>query len=260
MILSHEIAWGENAIPAHTISKSELAWLQKNWDTDGYWYFYAKGNPKETSVLAHVKQDRSDVMLESLRSSIWTNARRTPTPDELRKAGVFGYYQKFTADPPQILCDQVTVGVESYSNAHSRDLLGAKIVIRDFQRNKLKSFSVFREYNPPTVLKGYVRDDHDDGNKPLSVPIESSAYAVLASKDCTFFAKLEDGIVRFNIDGTTKAMFPPSMRLVYDEQILQLDSEFESKFSFGPRREHFSHSLQPRLWFFYHKLFEGEKK
>ena len=256
MILSHEIAWGENAVPAHTISKSELAWLQKNWATDGYWYFYAKGDPKRLApILTYVRKDRSDVMLESRESSIWINSRRPPTPDEMYKKSIYSYYPRFAADPPQTVCDRVTVNVTSNGNAGNRDILGSKVVIRDIQGNELKSFALFRKYAPPSVLMGYFSEDHSDETKPLIVPIESSAFAIAALEDCTFLVRFTYGVVRFTVDGMTQAKLPVGMRLIYGDEILQLNREFDQDFPFGSNRENLGVSLQARLRFFDRKIF-----
>lgn len=250
----------EDVGAVRAISPDDLQRLRKHWYTDGYWYFFAKGNRQDRPTSAYIKKDRSDVILESSRSSIWINARRLPTKDDLKKRSESGYYKYFDAYPPQVLCDQVTVGEESYSNAHSRDLLGSQIVIRDRNKNKITSFAVFIKYKTPIVLRGYVRDDHDDDTKPLRVPVESGANLVAVFEDCTFFAKLADGLIRFNADGTTQARLPPSMRLVYGDEILRLNEEFDKSFSFGLHREHFRNSLQSRLEFFYRRLFEDDKK
>jgi hypothetical protein len=99
-------------------------------------------------------------------------------------------------------------------------------------------------------------EDHQNIDKPLTIPIASAIYAIASLADCTFLAKMEDGVVRFTATGETQAVLPPDTRLVYGEEIQRLNNAFNMNSRSADRET----SLQPRLWFFYRNIFKGERK
>lgn len=260
-------AQAEDVVVWARTSPSDIAAIQDDWETDGYWYFYAKQKHKKSMpILAYLNQDASDVLLTiSRQSGIWVNKRRPATQEELAQHG-----NLFPLYPPQSVCGFVKVGVEDVGNAHFGHPLDARVVIRDPQgvnmRGKeLKSFAIFRKQIPPQVLHGVLSEDHEDQKKQLTVPVRSSISRVAALNGCTFLAKLEEGVVRFTTGGTTEAKLPADARLIYGEEIRRLNADFWKPWLPTPdampgMTKEYGESLQPRLWFFYRNIFEGELK
>lgn len=249
--------------------ESDVSSIQKDWDTDGYWYFFSK-EKKNLPVLAYIDQDGSDALLSLSRDEgIWVNKKRLATVEELARKGVSGHYSQFVSYPPQVLCGKFTVEVEASATSKFAHPLDSRVVIRDFtgipldpksgvkgfKRGKeLKSFAIFRKQIPPKTVANALSEDHQNKSKPLTIPIVSSIYAVSPLPDCTFLALMEDGLVRFTTTGETQAILPSNSRLIYGEEIQRLNEKFNLR---STDRET---SLQSRLWFFYRNIFKGEQK
>lgn len=251
--------------------ETDISIIQRDWNTDGYWYFFSK-DKKNLPVLDYIDHDGSDVLLTLSRDiGIWVNKKRLATAEELAKGGVIGYYSQSSSYPPQALCGKFTVGVEASGTEGFAHPLDSRVVIRDFtgisldpksgvkgfERGKeLKSFAIFRKQTPQKIVGGVLSEDHQNIDKPLTIPIASAIYAIASLSDCTFLAKMEDGVVRFTATGETQAVLPPDTRLVYGEEIQRLNNAF----NMNSRSADWETSLQPRLWFFYRNIFKGERK
>lgn len=261
----------ESHVRRSDYADSEITSIQRDWNTDGYWYFFSK-DKENLPVLAHIDHDGSDALLSLSRDDgLWVNKKRPATVEELAKKDIFGHYSLFVSYPPQVLCGKFTVEVETSATAKFAHPLDSRVVIRDFsgipldpksgikgfERGKeLKSFAIFRKQTPPKVVEGVLSEDYQNIDKPLAIPIASSIYAVAPLPDCTFLAKMEDGVVRFTATGETQAILPPDARLIYGEEIQRLNNTFNMSSHPADRDT----SLQPRLWFFYHNIFKGDRK
>lgn len=230
--------------------------IHQDWETDGYWYFYAKRNPADRSayrntVLAYLNDDRSDVLLSIYRSvGIWVNKKRIATQEELTLN-----HDLFPTFPPATVCDQVKVRVEDEGTARYWNHLRAKVVIRDMQGKELKSFAIFRKFAPPKQQPGALDNVYPPGT--LVVPLSSAVYGVAALNDCTFIATVGEGIIRFTTEGVTQAKLPDDMRIVYGDEIRRLNSAFRELL---PQSAVMNEDEQSKIWFFYRNIFEGDQK
>lgn len=238
--------------------------IRQYWETDGYWYFYAKAKKGRDgrhlpTVMASVSLDGSDTLLAlggpwSL-GNIWVNALRFATQKEMGQTSTRNFGTSYSQ-----LCNGNTVIWEAVSNAKVTHPINNRVVIRtpqqadDYGCEDCMSFAIFREIDPPEKRK-MLLEDHQDPSEPLIIPVRSEIYKVEVLNDCTILAKIDEGVIRFREDGTTDAVLPPGMRLVNGKKIPQWENEFNESFDGDYER-----ALQHKLWFFYHKIFERKNQ
>lgn len=239
--------------------------IRQYWDTDEYWYFFAKklkDDQYPPTASTFFSLDGSDTLLEFCQGSagnIWVNAQRFATQEELdlttdMSSGVSSHVW-------QPLCNGNTVRIENdrvsakFGNPITRVVIRTPQQDDDYRCKKCRSFAIFRKLEPPKIIEEILLEDHQEPGVPLLIPLESEIFEIKVLNDCTILAEIEGGVVRFREDGTTDAVLPPGMRLVNGEKIPQWEDEFFQSFEGEPYM-----SLQPMLWFFYHKIFEGENQ
>ena len=243
--------------------------VRQFWDTDGYWYFFAKklkANDSSLDPIIHYSLDASDALLEfgvGSVGSIWLNDQRFATQEEL----------DHLTDMPnggsrewQPLCNGNMIRIEDDGIPKFGDPM-SRVIIRTPQQpdeiwsREYKSFAIIRELDPPKIIEEIRLEIHEDPSVPLLIPLWSEVFRIKVLKDCTSLAEIgggaggQRGVVRFREDGTTEAVLPPGLRLIDGQEIWRWVDEFDQSFEGG-----IGMSLQPKLWFFYHKIFEGENQ